>query len=415
MRSEGDYITTLYHSLRAVFAKTLVFLKQTAEQLQKKLKAIKRRLPLAGKRYAHSFPAVHLHRDFWTSLPNFTSELLVGMLVLGVAGFNIWSLYIIRPSDSSLAAKLLSYHSNANPKYYAYNSSVRTVVVGTDGFAPEAFAQSAAGNIDASTTEVGSTPGSDTTGLITNDAIVRPDPDSIKDLVAKQFQVYEVKPGDTLLSIALKFQLNRSTLQWTNKLPDNTVKPGYELLIPPTDGVAVTASSNDTIPDLAKKFHGNIETIISYNGLENEEDIAPGQIVIIPGGYIAAPPAPKKPKAGSNPGTALEDVGSTHIFPRGYCTYYVAHKMIIKGFGGDAKYWLGNAKATGYETGSRPIVGSAVVTTENRRYGHVAYVEQVTDNYIVVSEMNFEHWNKIDTRRIPLGSSVIRGYIYPKY
>jgi surface antigen len=84
-------------------------------------------------------------------------------------------------------------------------------------------------------------------------------------------------------------------------------------------------------------------------------------------------------------------------------------------FGGDAKYWLSNAQGAGYETGSKPVVGAAVVTTENKRYGHVAYVQEVTDDYIVVSEMNFDHWNKVDNRRISLGSGVIRGYIYPKY
>ena len=31
-----------------------------------------------------------------------------------------------------------------------------------------------------------------------------------------------------------------------------------------------------------------------------------------------------------------------------------------------------------------------VVTTDNRRYGHVAYVEQVEATRILVSEMNYE-------------------------
>jgi LysM repeat protein len=277
--------------------------------------------------------------------------------VLGVAGFNIWSLYITRPADASLAAKLLSYHSTANPKYYAYNSSVKTVVVGTEGFAPEAFAQSP----PPSTDTVGDQTSSDVideNDFIVHDAIVRPNPDSIKTLIAKQFQVHTVTSGETLLSIALKYHLNRSTLQWANKLPDYTVKPGWNILIPPIDGVTVTATSNDTIPDLAKRYHGTIETIVSYNGLENEEDIAAGQIIIIPDGYIAAPPAPKaKPK--TSPGDFVPDeAGSTHLFPRGYCTYYVARKMKIT-FGGDAKYWLSNAQGAGYETGSKPVVGAS--------------------------------------------------------
>ena len=87
-------------------------------------------------------------------------------------------------------------------------------------------------------------------------------------------------------------------------------------------------------------------------------------------------------------------------------------------FGGNAKNWLANARASGYVTGQEPAVRSAVVMTgptgAMRRYGHVAYVTAVNgDGTITVSEMNYDHFNRVDSRTISIHDSTIRGYIYP--
>jgi surface antigen len=87
-------------------------------------------------------------------------------------------------------------------------------------------------------------------------------------------------------------------------------------------------------------------------------------------------------------------------------------------FGGNAKNWLANAKASGYVTGTEPAPRSAVVMTGSkgalRRYGHVAYVNSVNgDGTITISEMNYDHFNRIDTRTLAANDPSIRGYIYP--
>ena len=84
-------------------------------------------------------------------------------------------------------------------------------------------------------------------------------------------------------------------------------------------------------------------------------------------------------------------------------------------FGGNAKNWLANAKASGYVTGGEPATHSAVVFAGYGygRYGHVAYVEDVEPGKILVSEMNYDHFNRVDERWVSTGSSAIKGYIYP--
>jgi len=82
------------------------------------------------------------------------------------------------------------------------------------------------------------------------------------------------------------------------------------------------------------------------------------------------------------------------------------------------KNWLANAKASGYVTGKEAAPRSAVVmagpTGAMRRYGHVAYVTSVNDDgTITISEMNYDHFNRVDTRTLSANDSSIRGYIYP--
>ena len=81
---------------------------------------------------------------------------------------------------------------------------------------------------------------------------------------------------------------------------------------------------------------------------------------------------------------------------------------------GNAWMWFGNAKAMGYAVGQTPEPGAFMVTWESVFFGHVAYVEQVNeDGSFVVSEMNFNAWDVIDTRTIKSPHDVpLIGFIY---
>jgi surface antigen len=102
----------------------------------------------------------------------------------------------------------------------------------------------------------------------------------------------------------------------------------------------------------------------------------------------------------------------SNTYPFGWCTYWVASKRYIPPRWGNAKNWLNSARVAGWATGSEPRAGAVVVTTDNSFYGHVAYVEAVTDSSIVISEMNYVRWGVANTRTIPRNSGIIRGYIY---
>lgn len=378
-------------------------------------------MPSIQKAYTQNYPAVHLKVNSWNYFCNFSSELLVAVALLLVVGFNIYFLRVTPEfSDHSLAAQLLDYHSDLNQKLHAHYNAIKTVVVKQNSFVSEAYAEDFSPLSADSAQNTSQTAGSDTF-VINDNTMVKPNPDSVANLIAKQIKVYETQNGDSLASIAKKFNISKDTLVWANNLagPNTMIKAGWQLLVLPTNGVVHKASANDTLPDIAKKYHGNLETIISYNGLANAEDIEPGQIVMVPGGQIlpilaAIKPKPKPGSHGKMPSAIAGDWygGYDHTFPKGYCTYWVAKLVGGLPWGGNAKNWLVNAKAFGAVISRQPAPNTILVTNENARFGHVAYVKKVEPGRILVSEMNYDAFNRVDERWIDTNSSVIKGFIY---
>lgn len=384
--------------------------------------------------------------DWMDFVFKFSSEILILGLAFGVAGLNLFYFADFRVKsfqDSSLAGRYLKIHSELNKKLYAKNNSIITVISDGGGFIPKAMAD------DFNGLETLAAAQTDNGGEIVmgdDNSILAPNPDSIQASVNNAVKtVYTTKEGDTLKSIANEYNVSVDTIRWSNPgLLSSTIKPGWNLIIPSVNGVAVTVDSNTTLPDLAKRYNPQryntdkkvrdaeaaklLEAIIYYNGLDSAEDINDGDFFVIPGGVVATPPATptprtptsnnKKPKV-DNSLNAITSISSgydddTHTFPKGYCTYYVSTRTRIT-FGGNAKNWLANAKASGYTTGSEPAPRSVVVTTDDARYGHVAYVEEVDleNNRILLSEMNYVGFNKISQRWLSISSKTIRGYIYP--
>ena len=108
-------------------------------------------------------------------------------------------------------------------------------------------------------------------------------------------------------------------------------------------------------------------------------------------------------------------------FAFGYCTYYVATRRCIPWFG-DAWQWWGAAAAYGYSEGHVPERGAVVVWG---RYGsspdgHVAYVEAVGPSNgvpagsFLVSEMNYDGWDRVDQRVVADNAPGLVGFIYGK-
>jgi murein DD-endopeptidase MepM/ murein hydrolase activator NlpD len=117
--------------------------------------------------------------------------------------------------------------------------------------------------------------------------------DVTTELSDKQFRdkilKYTVLDGDTISTIALKFDISVDTIRWQNNLDKNgTIKVGQELEILPVTGVSHKVQKGDTIYSIAKKYDVDAQAIVNFpfNAFVNDEtfELAVGQIVIVPDG-----------------------------------------------------------------------------------------------------------------------------------
>jgi surface antigen len=253
---------------------------------------------------------------------------------------------------------------------------------------------------------------------ITDNSFTKINPDSIQKLISRQVQVYETKPFDTVYTVAAQFGVSTQTIRETNSLPDNALKAGWFLVIPPVDGVVLQVTDpNLTLTDVTKKYGADIEKVISYNALEDAEDMVPlGEYLIIPGGKLPKPKVTPKPAATKNFTPSVpraESVEGNHQFAPGYCTDYVARKVPGITWGGNANRWIANSKAAGATVNRIPKAGAILVTNENRRYGHVAYIEKVEGDTVYISEWNYEGLYKTTYRTLNINDKKIQGVIHP--
>lgn len=103
-------------------------------------------------------------------------------------------------------------------------------------------------------------------------------------------RAYTVNGGDTLATIAQRFNITVDTIKWANNLKSDTIKPGDTLTIPPDTGIIHKVVSGDNIYSIAKKYHVDAQTILNwpYNTFADLENftVTPGQTIFVPGGTI---------------------------------------------------------------------------------------------------------------------------------
>ncbi len=98
------------------------------------------------------------------------------------------------------------------------------------------------------------------------------------------YKIYEVSKGDTLESIAKKFNTTVSNLQDINDkdyivlgeliiVPNNTKREWFDIY---------TVQKGDSLYKIAKEYNISLEDLLSINGLDKENYIYPGQEIIVP-------------------------------------------------------------------------------------------------------------------------------------
>lgn len=227
---------------------------------------------------------------------------------------------------------------------------------------------------------------------------------------------YVVRDGDTLSTIAVKFNITTETIRYANGITDvDSLKPGQKLMILPVSGVYYTVKEGDTTAIIASKYQIDEPMITSQNDLYGV-DLTAGMKLMLADAAIPELPKPVAPaqidKSNSRSASVYQVTSSSgpNHFPWGWCTWYVASRRYVP-WSGNAYNWYENAQSYGRPTGRTPVPGAIMVTGESG-WGHVAYVESVSGNSFTVSEMNYTGFGMTSTRSVNVGAGFIRGFIY---
>ena len=130
---------------------------------------------------------------------------------------------------------------------------------------------------------------------------------------------YEVRPGDTLSTIAEKFGTDVERIRVMNLLTTDALQVGQVLRLPNVPGVTTpegiptptpepfqyTVQEGDTLLSIALRFDTSLNQIMSINGLHDEHSLKIGQILLIPGAIAPAG------QSGANRGATGPDLSRT--------------------------------------------------------------------------------------------------------
>ena len=133
---------------------------------------------------------------------------------------------------------------------------------------------------------------------------------------------YDIQPGDTVSTIAKKFDVSDDTIYWENNITPKTVlKPGDKLRILPVAGVRHTVTRGETVESIAKKYDVSAQAIVDwpFNAFVNDEDfsLAVGQSLVVPDGVKPdeVPVAPRQYLARQTPDAGTVVASGQWVWP----------------------------------------------------------------------------------------------------
>jgi surface antigen len=254
---------------------------------------------------------------------------------------------------------------------------------------------------------------------ISNNVVSKPQVSASTFKSNKDIKNYVTQTGDSVSSIAAKFNVTSDSIRWSNGLTGEMVNAGTKLIIPPAglSGIVYTVKAGDTVDSIASKYSADKNALIAANDAEIA-GIVVGEQIIIPNGQqpVVKTYAPSY-TASSGFAWGGSAIYGYNGYDYGYCTWWVAQRRAAVGLPlpanlGNASSWGYIARGAGLATGNTPKLYAAAVTS-TRGEGHVVFVEAVNDDgSIVISEMNHLGWAVKDTMTIDAATAASYIYVY---
>lgn len=147
----------------------------------------------------------------------------------------------------------------------------------------------------------------------------------VQPVIVSRDVTHTITSGETLLSIALDYDVTVEEIQQANQLTDVLIRVGEQLRIPiketdspavaatgPTSTFRYTVQSGDTIISIVARFGSSVEEILSANNLTPNAIIRPGDELLVPISQVpqevlespSISPEPAAPVNAASPGLA---------------------------------------------------------------------------------------------------------------
>lgn len=223
-----------------------------------------------------------------------------------------------------------------------------------------------------------------------NNILIKPDLVATKKVKQSRDSIiyYAVETGDTISTIAAKFDISVNTILWENNLSAySLIRPSDKLAILQVSGITYKVKSGDTIDNIAKNFNVESSAILEINKLANNNRLRIGDQLIIPGGkknsYAKQPvvhyngltaitdllkPKAIKPLKGNKMSWPTVGYRITQYYSWGHHAIDIANKVGTPIYAADA----GTIEILGWQRG----YGNTIVINhgggKKTRYGHMS-------------------------------------------
>ena len=181
---------------------------------------------------------------------------------------------------------------------------------------------------------------------------------------------YTVQEGDTVGTIAEKFQVSEETIRWQNDLNTKSqIKAGETLQVLPVTGILHKVQKGDTVYSIAKKYDTSPQGMVDfpYNTFTNDEtfQLAIGQTIIVPDGAMPSVTGTRRirqitPDAGTVVASGRFVWPASGKISQGFAWYHkgidIANKTVPNILAADSGKVVSAGWLDGYGYGNRVVI-----------------------------------------------------------
>lgn len=219
-----------------------------------------------------------------------------------------------------------------------------------------------------------------------------------------KIETYTVREGDNLGIIAKMFGVTTNTIAWANDIRGGLIKPSQTLLILPISGVKHKIKSGDTLSKIANEYGGNVDDILRYNNISENEKLVAGEEIIVPDGKIKSTPVVASKTSQSTTQRVSRGLPS-------YSGYYIKPAINVRRTQASHGYYGAIDFAPLNKTaGTEPILASAsgVVTIAKYTGWNGGYGKMVVINHPNGTQTVYGHCHDVFVKE---GDSVYQGQV----